>query len=102
MRAVNEKGLQLLIYHELRRRFASLDEEKLTEKKAARLLLEALQQIPDLKASIDERMQLRIETATGIQYLPVQNIIDGLCVIWNEYRERQRDASHEPLKEKEQ
>lgn len=91
MREVNERRLQLLLFHELRRRLAalSLEDERLTEKMAVELLADTLHQIPELKASIDTGMQLHIQTPSGIQTIPVQNIIDGLCLIWNEFRERQ-------------
>lgn len=89
MRAVNEKKLQLLLFHELRRRLAALEDERLTEKMAVGLLADTLHQIPELQASVDCRKQLHIQTPSGIQTIPVQNIIDGLCLVWNEFRERQ-------------
>ncbi|EHQ06615.1 MAG: hypothetical protein F9K24_03925 [Leptonema illini] len=91
MRAVNEQKLQLLLFHELRRRLAALtlEDERLTEKMAVELLADTLHQIPELQASVDGKMQLHIRTPSGIQTIPVQNIIDGLCLVWNEFRERQ-------------
>lgn len=91
MRAVNEQKLQLLLFHELRRRLAALtlEDERLTEKMAVELLADTLHQIPELQASVDGKMQLHIRTPSGIQAIPVQNIIDGLCLVWNEFRERQ-------------
>lgn len=91
MRAVNEQRLQLLLFHELRRRLAALtlEDERLTEKMAVELLADTLHQIPELQASVDGKMQLHIQTPSGIQTIPVQNIIDGLCLVWNEFRERQ-------------
>lgn len=91
MRAVNEQKLQLLLFHELRRRLAALtlEDERLTEKMAVELLADTLHQIPELQASVDGKMQLHIQTPSGIQTIPVQNIIDGLCLVWNEFRERQ-------------
>lgn len=95
MRAVNEQKLQLLLFHELRRRLAALtlEDERLTEKMAVELLIETLHQIPGLHASMDSQMQLCIQTPSGMQSIPVQNIIDGLCLLWNEFRERQDTAT---------
>jgi hypothetical protein len=95
MRAVSEKNLQLLLFHELRRRLAelSIKEERLTEKKAAGILADTLKHIPELRAHIDDQMQLHIQTPSGIQILPVQNLIDGLCILWNEFRDSYTDIT---------
>ena len=90
-------NFQLFIFHELRRRFADLeiDDEDLHQDQARSLIIETLNQLPGIKATGNDASHIEIENSGKSQLIQIQNIIDGLCILWNEYRQSLKQAANQ-------
>lgn len=97
MRSLNTSSLSLYLYHQLRSRLGTGEEARdgteLEDDQLIRLLVSILNEIPGLEAKPAQGLTIAIRFAGSdeIRILRVQNVIDSLRIIWNEFQESTGD-----------
>jgi hypothetical protein len=88
------RSLAFIVFQKLRQEATSAPDEELTESGAMRIFLDAINLMPDYEATTGARENVLLIQREGVEFqLNIQDAMDSLIVVWNDYQDIMRGRS---------